>query len=122
MFSCKNEQSNRKITDLNTKDITAIGKTIDTTFFFCGITPVLKEYSYRQGIWIFQTNDGIKFAEGEYDADFKKDVWKRGGCPYSYYENSINLSKWKFWNLNGDKIKPTKNLLSLIEYKAHSEY
>ena len=122
IISCKSEQSDLKLDSLKVENVMAIGEKVDTTFSFCGIVPELKEYSYRTGVWQFKTDDGIKFAEGEYNVEFKKDVWKRGGCPYSYYENFVDLSKWTFWNLNGDKIEPSENLFNLINYKAHTEY
>ena len=121
-IGCVNNKADLNIESLQINNVNASGQTIDTTFYFCGLVPEYKNYSYRTGIWNFKTLDGIKFAEGEYDVDFKEDVWKRGGCPYSYYENSVDLKKWNFWDLDGNRIEPTENLINLIDYKAHTEY
>lgn len=117
LLSCQNNRSNVK---WNSDEIIAIGKTKDTTYIWCGITPKEDKYSYRIGKWEFTMKDSLKIASGEYDV-FLNWIWDKGGCPYEYFENSIDLEKWEFWNLNGDKTELTENHLKLIEFRVKEE-
>ena len=117
ILSCKN---NRTFPDLSSDEIIALGKTNDTTYFWCSIAPVSDDYSYRIGKWEFLTKDSLKIAEGEYKF-YQNWIWDKGGCPYEYLENSIDLDDWKFWNLAGDTIEPTRSLIKLIDFKVKDE-
>ena len=101
-------------------DITAIGNVIDTVYIWCGAVPTEKKYSYRTGKWEFRNKKGALFAAGEYDVYVKK-IWDHGACEYEYLENSIDLKKWQFWNLQGDKIEPTEYEITLVNFKVKNE-
>ena len=60
--------------------------------------------------------NGKKIAEGEYDKKIIE-IDSAGGCSYSYITNSVNLNKWKFWDIDGKEIQPTTRLISLINLK-----
>ena len=117
ILSCKND---RILQNWNSDEIIAIGQTKDTTYLWCGITPYEDKYSYRIGKWRFVTQDSVKIAEGEYKF-YHNWIWDKGGCPYEYLENSIDLDDWAFWNLEGDTIEPTRNLIKLIDFKVKDE-
>ena len=114
IISCNNSPTNE---NWNSDEIIAIGKKKDTTYLWCSITVYEDEYSYRTGKWKFITKDSLIIANGEYD-NFLNEIWDKGGCPYEYMENSIDLKKWEFWNLSGDKIEPTEKMLKLVDYKV----
>ena len=114
IISCKN---NNKTENWNYENVIEIGKTKDTTYIWCSITPYEDKYSYRIGNWEFRTEDSLKIANGTYNV-FMNEIWDKGGCPYEYLENSIDLNKWEFWNSKGQKIKPTKKMLELVDYKV----
>ena len=123
VFSCKND--NPKSSELK-KDfyiVNAIGKTKNGTYTFCGTVPKEVDYEYRTGNWKFITNENIKIAEGEYIV-ILKEVDNSGGCGYKYFENKVDMKKWKFWNNEGQEIEPTKQLINIIESKQteHSVY
>jgi len=114
IINCKNSPTNE---NWNPDEIIAVGKTKDTTYLWCSITVYEEEYSYRTGTWNFLTKDSVKIANGEYDI-FLNEIWDKGGCPYKYMENEIDLNKWEFWNLSGEKIEATEKMIKLIDYKV----
>tara|TARA_R100001460_G_scaffold92500_1_gene134389 strand:- start:1258 stop:1665 length:408 start_codon:yes stop_codon:yes gene_type:complete len=117
ILSCKNDRIHE---NWSSDEIIAIGQTKDTTYWWCSIAPVEDKYSYRIGKWKFITKDSLKIAEGEYKT-YQNWIWDKGGCPYEYFENSFDLDDWKFWDSDGDKIEPTRNLMRLIEFKVKNE-
>lgn len=90
------------------------GETKSESYIFCSFVPEEVKYSYRVGKWTFSSSYGYKIGEGEYDT-LVKIREGHGGCPYSFVENSIDLSKWKFWNQDGEVIKPTQKMINLIQ-------
>jgi len=113
-ISCNNSPTNK---NWKSEEIIAIGKTKDTVYLWCSFTVYEDKYSYRTGKWKFMTKDSLIIANGEYNI-FLNEIWDKGGCPYEYMENAIDLKKWEFWNLNGEKIEPTEKMIKLIDYKV----
>jgi hypothetical protein len=112
LFNCKSEESNE--TQLKYESFISEGETINTSHYFCSITPMEIEYTYRKGKWTFKSSKGYKIAEGEYNVSTEM-VWDGGGCPYKYTRNSVNLEKWEFWNEKGEIIEPTQKMINLID-------
>ncbi|MGY3795827.1 hypothetical protein [Aquimarina sp. 433] len=115
-ISCQTNKKKAPETKSSFYTVKGIGKVKKGTYTFCGTVPTQVDYSYRKGKWIFITHDKIKIAEGEYDTTLTKDN-SGGGCEIEYFENTIDLKKWKFWNIDGKDIKPNEQLISLIESK-----
>ena len=114
LSSCSNKSENQSSYPENLFSINQEGKLIEKAYTFCSTVPEEIKYSYRVGIWTFQTPEGKIIAKGEYDSEIVT-VDTHGGCPYSYVKNIVDLKKWEFWNLDGEKIEPTKRLISLIK-------
>ncbi|WP_378172663.1 hypothetical protein [Aquimarina sp. SS2-1] len=114
IVSCKDKKS----TEIknNSYNVNAIGKIKNGSYTFCGTVPTQVNYNYRIAKWSFITEDKIKIAEGEYDIVLKKND-SSGGCAFEYFENKIDLKKWRFWNIEGRNIEPTEQLIGLIESK-----
>lgn len=108
VLNCGKQESNLKFENFDSK-----GKTIFSKYTFCSISPVEIEYSYRVGKWTFLSSNGYKVAEGEYDTQIEI-VNDHGGCTYQYTKSIINLDKWKFWDVNGELIEPSKKILNII--------
>lgn len=118
-FGCKNDTL--KSTELKKGFYTlkATGESKSGSYTFCGFVPTEVNYNYRIGNWKFTTNDTIKIAEGEYDVVIKVDD-SSGGCEFKYFDNTVDLKKWRFWDKSGQPIEPTKRLINLIESR-HTE-
>lgn len=123
VFSCKNENSNSAELKKGFHNVNAIGELKNGSYTFCGTVPTEVNYTYRIGKWKFITKGKIKIAEGEYNAIIKEND-SSGGCGFKYFENTVDLEKWKFWNKDGKLIEPTKRLINIIESKQteHSIY
>ena len=107
-------QENKSSSALKLYKVQAIGETIHDQYVFCSSTPVYVDYSYRNGLWKLLTDDSIKIAEGTYDVKVIT-IDSIGGCEYSFKENMMDTSKWTFWDLKGNEVKPTKKFLNIIE-------
>ena len=114
IFSCS-DGSKEKFPE-NIFAIEQIGKLKNGSYTFCSTVPKKIEYTYRVGGWSFYMKNGKKIAEGEYDKKIIE-IDSAGGCSYSYITNSVNLNKWKFWDIDGKEIQPTTRLISLINLK-----
>ena len=119
IFSCSKKSKEKELFPENKFSIEHIGKTKESSYTFCSITTKEIKYSYRIGLWSFYTKDKKRIAEGKYETK-STIIDSIGGCSYSYIENSIDLKKWKFWNEDGKEIKPTKRLISIINYNNSS--
>lgn len=114
LFGCKNENKKPLEVKQEVYTVHAVGQVRDTSYTFCSIIAEEVRYIYRIGLWSFNTEDNIKVAAGKYDYTLKE-IDNVGGCKYQYFENSIDLKKWKFWSIDGQAIQPTKELIDLIE-------
>ncbi|MFT5892085.1 MAG: hypothetical protein ACI9Y7_002194 [Dokdonia sp.] len=94
----------------------ALGLLVNDSHDFCGIVYEEVKYSYRSGIWKFVVDDTIKIAEGPYNNTLVN-VDDIGGCPYSYYIDSVDISKWSFWDLKDKRVQPNQRLKNIINSK-----
>lgn len=113
LFSNCQNKHNDKATFVSLK---AHGKSSNHDYIFCSFIPQEVKYSYRSGMWKFMVNDTLKFAEGPYDYNLVT-IDTMGGCSFSYYINSVDVSKWFFWDLNGKCILPNQRFKNIIESK-----
>lgn len=107
IFSCKNEVKKPFET------FSSQGHTESYYFTFCSTISTEVKYTLRVGQWTFKSSKGYKIAEGFYDNSIKV-INNHGGCPYELKQNSIDFEKWKFWNENGQLVKPNQKMLKLI--------
>ena len=107
--SCTNKLQENRI------HIKAIGDTKNASYTFCGIVPKEVVYNYRVGSWKFVTQNDIIIAKGEYNVTLETDN-SSGGCPYSYFNNTIDIGKWEFWDTKGQKTKPNKIIINMINH------
>ncbi|WP_156168980.1 hypothetical protein [Kordia jejudonensis] len=114
-ISCKDTQTAELNPQWNYDSIKGFGTSKKHEFTFCGIVPKVIEYEYKVGLWAFYTPQKVKIAEGIFDKELVE-VSDRGGCSYSYYENTMNPEKWKFWDHNGKSIPLNKRDLDFILY------
>lgn len=94
----------------------AVGKSINASYDFCGFVPVEHKYFYKIDTWQFIVNDSIKIAEGPYINKLVT-ITGQGGCPYSYFVDSIDMATWSFWDLKGNSISPNQRLKNIIKSK-----
>lgn len=111
LFSCQNNDNKSIFVSLK-----ASGELINSSYDFCGFVLVENKYTYRKGVWTFLVNDSIKIAEGPYINKLIT-VDDMGGCPFSYFKDSVDIDKWSFWNINGQNILPNKRLEIIIKSK-----
>ena len=109
VFSCTNKFQQNSI------HIKAIGDSKEASYTFCGFIPKEVNYTYRIGTWKFVTQNNVIIAKGEYNVTLETDN-SSGGCPYSYFNNTIDIDKWEFWDIKGQKIKPNKRMINIINY------
>ncbi|CAL2104691.1 conserved protein of unknown function [Tenacibaculum sp. 190130A14a] len=110
IYNCKNKK-NRELVIVN-----SYGNINNGSYIFCGFVPSEVNYTYRTGKWTILTEDKYKIAEGEYDVMLKKND-SSGGCPFEYFENRVDLNKWKFFNKQGEVIEPSKSLVFFVQSK-----
>lgn len=92
----------------------ASGNVVLSSYTFCSIIPIEVDYYYKKGKWTFWNQNNNKIAEGIFNNNLiTKDGI--GGCPYSFYNDKINLDKWKFWNGRGEVIKLENEEVSIFE-------
>ena len=112
-YSCKNNQK----TELNPKwdyeNINSEGKLIQHSYTFCSVVPQVIDYTYKTGTWTFYSPQKVKIAEGIFDVELVK-IDDQGGCSYTFYKNSVDDKKWKFWDSNGKPIPTNKRDLDFI--------
>ena len=111
--SCKNEQKIESNPQWDYDNIKAYGASKTDSYIFCSIVEKKITYNYKIGNWTFYSPQKIKVAEGTYDVSIVK-INDQGGCPYAFYENSVDKTKWKFWDSNGKPIKVNKRDLDYI--------
>ena len=111
-FSCQSSDAKR----LKFVTLEASGKSINTSYDFCSVVAIKHEYSYRINTWKFIVNDSIKIAEGPY-INTLVTIDDHGGCPYSFFTDSIAIEKWSFWDLKGNRIPPNQRLKNIITSK-----
>lgn len=111
--SCNKEQKIALNPQWDYKNVKATGKIKSDSYTFCSIIPELIEYEYKVGKWTFYSPEKIKIAEGIYDV-YLETIDDHGGCPYSFYDNTVEASKWTFWDSNGKQIPVNKRDLDFI--------
>jgi hypothetical protein len=109
IFSCTNKLQQDSI------HIKAIGDVKNASYTFCGFVPTEVDYSYRVGTWEFVTQNDIIIAKGEYNVTLETDK-SSGGCEYTYFNSTIDIDKWEFWDTKRQKIKPSKRMINIINY------
>ena len=89
------------------------GELKEDSYTFCGVVPTEIEYSYKVGKWTFKSIDGKPIAQGEYGKKLVT-IDTMGGCSFSFKVATVDYNEWQFWNADGEKIKPTDRLKTLI--------
>ena len=113
LYNCKNKQQLETNPRWDYENINALGTRKPYTYTFCGIVPKEITSSYKVGVWYFYTQKKVKVAEGTFDVAYRE-IDDYGGCSYFVYENSIDATKWKFWDSNGKSIPTNKRDLDYI--------
>ena len=92
----------------------ATGKIVYDKYSFCSIIPVDVEYPIKKGVWKFWNLSGTLIAEGEFNI-IRDTIKDRGGCEYEIKKGVIELSKWEFWEENGNRIIPGEAAIKNME-------
>ncbi|MGH1385658.1 hypothetical protein [Kordia sp.] len=113
LFSCEKKQEVVQNPQWDYKNIKGFGNSKLHQYTICGIVPIIKTQQCKTGLWTFYSPQNVKIAEGTFNPKLIE-INDHGGCPFSFYSNSMDAKKWKFWDSNGKPIPTNKRDLDFI--------